>query len=44
MKKELLDTCDNCGCKRYTRCGCQLPNPKSQTQKRKKHRKEMVGK
>jgi predicted RNA-binding Zn-ribbon protein involved in translation (DUF1610 family) len=34
--------CENCGNKRLTRCTCQLPDPKSQTQKRKKHRKELI--
>jgi hypothetical protein len=32
--------CDNCGCKRESRCNCRLGNAKSQTQKRKRHRKE----
>jgi hypothetical protein len=31
-------SCDNCGCKRLTFCKCQKPNPKSQTQKKKKRR------
>jgi len=42
MKKELLAACENCDCKRQTRCNCMLPNPKSQTQKKKKHRKELL--
>jgi hypothetical protein len=40
MKKDLLKACDNCGCQRETRCGCKLPNPKSQTQKKKLRRKQ----
>jgi hypothetical protein len=40
--KKLSEPCSNCGCRRYTSCGCRLPNPKSQTQKRKKHRLELL--
>jgi hypothetical protein len=40
-KDKLLALCENCGCKRYTKCGCQIGDPNSQTQKKKKHRKEL---
>jgi hypothetical protein len=42
MKKQLFEACENCGCQRETRCTCRLPNLKSQTQKKKKHRKELI--
>ena len=39
--KNLLPTCENCGCQRKTPCKCKKPNPNSQTQRKKQHRKEL---
>jgi hypothetical protein len=40
--KKLLAVCGNCGQRRYKQCGCQLPDPKSKTQKKKRNRSPSV--